>query len=525
MRKKSPPSIKSKTEKILSPSSGRKSVKAGRENKRIFWCTSEAAPYAKTGGLADVSASLPAALAERGHEVTLIMPYYNWKMNKFSPEYNGGMFALEVPSVEGACYCLVRCLEVKKRLTYCFIEYNRYFDRPSLYDYQGREFEDNAERFIFFSRACMELIRHLGKKADILHLNDWHTALCAAYLKSPLYCNEAVFKECKSVLTLHNVGYQGNFPGEKFACTGLPGEFFRFDALEFYGRLNFLKGGIALADEVNTVSPTYAKEILTSQYGYGLEGALQYCYSCGRLRGILNGIDVKEWDPANDKALPASYTAENMAGKDEAKKALAKYFHISCIGKNGKNLPLFGVISRLAAQKGLDVFADVLEELLPGMDARFILIGTGDPHLEWRYRSFAERFPDKFACYIGMADEKLSHLLEAGSDFFVMPSRYEPCGLNQMYSMRYGTLPIVRSTGGLADTVKNYDKNDPSASTGFVFYDLTVQGLRDTIKWAEKTYSDSFEDILLMRKTAMNTDFSWDHTAQQYEEMYSDADK
>ncbi|MBO5761008.1 MAG: glycogen synthase [Lentisphaeria bacterium] len=525
MGKKSPSSTKGKNRKDPAPVSGKNSAETGKECKRIFWCTSECTPYAKSGGLADVSASLPAALAERGHEITIIMPYYNWKMNKLSLHYNGGMFTLEVPFAEEKFYCRVRKLELEKNLTYCFIEYDRFFDRPALYDYQGNEFEDNAERFIFFSRACMELIRYLGKKADILHLNDWHTALCAAYLKSPLYRNEEVFKECKSILTLHNVGYQGNFSKEKFAYTGLPWEFFRYDALEYYDRMNFLKGGIALAHEVNTVSPTYAKEILSAEYGCGLESTLQYCNQCGRLRGILNGIDVKEWDPANDKALPVSYSAENMAGKEKAKEALAKYFHISCKGKKGRKLPLFGVISRLAAQKGLDVFADVLEELLPVMEARFILIGAGDPHLEWRYCSLAERFPEKFACYIGMAEEKLAHLLEAGCDFFVMPSRYEPCGLNQMYSMRYGTLPIVRSTGGLADTVKNYDKNDPSASTGFVFYDLTIQGLRDTVIWAEKTYSDSFEDILQMRKTAMNTDFSWDHTAQQYEEMYSDAYK
>ncbi|MBP5182149.1 MAG: glycogen synthase [Lentisphaeria bacterium] len=494
----------------------------GRKHYRIFWCASECAPFAKTGGLADVSAALPQALARRGHDLTVILPYYNWKMNPLSLRYDS-MFPLEVPFRGGTFRCRVRTLRPEKGLTYCFIEYDRFFDRPGLYDWHGASYGDNGERFIFFSRACMELVSSFGMKADILHLNDWHTALCAAYLKSPLYRENPVFRECRSVLTLHNVGYQGDFPGETFACTGLPPEFFRFDALEYYGRLNLLKGGIDLADEVNTVSPTYAGEILSPAYGCGLEGALRHCAGKGRLRGILNGIDVKKWDPACDKFLPAPYGVSDMSGKEEAKKALAEHFRLSLEAGSKKRVPFFGVLSRLASQKGLDVLADALEGLLPRMEARFVLIGAGDPHLEWRYRSLAERHRGKFACHIGMAEDSLAHLLEAGCDFFLMPSRYEPCGLNQMYSMRYGTLPVVRGTGGLADTVKNYDANDPSSSTGFVFYDLTVPALQNTISWADSTYRNAFGDILTMRKNGMSTDFSWDRTAEKYEEMYSHA--
>ena len=271
------------------------------------------------------------------------------------------------------------------------------------------------------------------------------------------------------------------------------------------------------------MSPTYAGEILSPAYGCGLEGALRHCAGKGRLRGILNGIDVTKWDPACDKFLPAPYGVSDMSGKEEAKKALAEHFRLSLEAGSKKRVPFFGVLSRLASQKGLDVLADALEGLLPRMEARFVLIGAGDPHLEWRYRSLAERHRGKFACHIGMAEDSLAHLLEAGCDFFLMPSRYEPCGLNQIYSMRYGTLPVVRGTGGLADTVKNYDANDPSSSTGFVFYDLTVPSLQNTILWADATYRNAFGDILTMRKNGMSTDFSWDRTAEKYEEMYSHA--
>ena len=486
---------------------------------KIVWASSESVPYAKTGGLADVSASLPEALSLRGHQVSVIMPYYPQQMARLNPVFDGQLDLLGVPFGDKTEWAAVRIKKINPHLTYYFIEYNRFFDRATLYDWQGQEYPDNPQRFIFFSRAVMETVSALNLDPDILHLNDWHCALCAVYLRSSFYASRPAFRNCRSVMTIHNIGYQGNFDKGNMFWTGLGWNYFNWQCLEFYDRLNLLKGGIMCADMVSTVSHTYAEEILSPGFGFALDPSLRHRAYQGRLRGIANGIDAEDWNPAKDRRLPARYTAKNLSGKKVCKQALQNRFHL----KERPDVPLFGVLSRLAYQKGLDVFAAGLEDMLYHNDFQFLLIGSGDPGLEGHFRYLAGKYPDKFAAYIGYASDADSHLLEAGCDFFIMPSRYEPCGLNQMYSMRYGTLPIVRQTGGLADTVLNYSEDTLDRSTGFVFHDLTPDALRGTIRWAAGLYYDRPEALLQMRKNGMTTDFSWDHTASEYEKMYHDA--
>ena len=485
----------------------------------IVWATSEAVPYAKTGGLADVSASLPKALALRGHSVSVIMPFYPQQTGHLNLTFDGKFDLLGVPFGNRTEWASVRIKKLSENLTFFFIEYNQFFDRPALYDWNGNEYNDNAQRFIFFSRAVMECILSLNLNPDILHLNDWHCALCAVYLRSHLYADSPAFRSCRSVMTIHNIGYQGNFDKGNIYWTGLGWEYFNWHCLEFYDRLNLLKGGIMCADMVSTVSRTYAEEILSPQYGFALDPALRHRTYQGRLRGIANGIDAEEWNPERDSRLPQTFSVQDMSGKQVCKRYLQKRFGLP----ERAETPVFGLLSRLAYQKGLDVFAAALEDMLYHNDFQFILIGSGEPGLQDHFRYLAWKYPEKLSAFIGYASDRDSHLLEAGSDFFIMPSRYEPCGLNQMYSMRYGTLPVVRQTGGLADTVMNYSPDTLSHSTGFVFHDLTPDALRGTIRWAAGIYHSSPAAILQMRKNSMTTDFSWDHTASQYEKMYHDA--
>lgn len=487
----------------------------------IVWVTSESVPYAKTGGLADVSSALPQALSERGHQVSVVMPYYPQQMGKLNLKFAAAHPLLGVPFGNNTEWAQVRELKLSKTLTYYFIEFNKYYDRPSLYDWHGTEYNDNGPRFIFLARAAMQVILARGLNPDIIHANDWHAALCPVYLKHRLYSGYSNFKNCRSVMTIHNIGYQGVFHKNNIHYTGLGWDCFNFHCLEYYDQLNFLKAGIMTADMVSTVSPSYAEEILSPGYGFTLDPSLRHRAFQGRLRGILNGIDVSEWSPEKDKLLPATFSVKKMAGKAVCKAELQKYFNLPV----NKDIPLFSTISRLAYQKGLDVFAEGLEDMLINDNSQFILVGSGERHLQDKFNWLAAKYPWKFAVYIGYAKDETSHLVEAGSDFFVMPSRYEPCGLNQMYSMRYGTLPIVRSTGGLADTVTNYNQNDPSESTGFVLWDLNPTSLNNTIRWAADTYRNNPDHIRKMRVNAMSRDFSWAHTASQYEQMYDDAHK
>lgn len=484
----------------------------------ILWVTSEAVPFAKTGGLADVSGALPEALAARGHNVTVFMPYYPQQMGKLQISFDQNYDMFGVPLYGRTEWCGLHVYRKSQNLTFYFLEYQNFYDRPRLYDWCSKEYDDNAERFTLLSRGAMEAAVHFRLNPDIIHANDWHSALCCVYLRSSLYGGLYDFRNTRSILTIHNIGYQGIFPKEKLYATGLGWEYFNYTCLEFHDRLNLLKGGIMTADMVNTVSPTYAREILSPDYSFGLDPSLQCREQAGRLRGIINGIDVTEWDPAKDPLLPegCTFTPETMAGKAKCRSLIRKEFGLP----DKPEIPLFASISRLAWQKGLDVLAGSLETLLSQDDFQFILFGSGEKSLEDAFHYYAQKYPEKFAFYAGYAPDRLSHLLEAGADFFIMPSRYEPCGLNQMYSMRFGTLPIVRATGGLADTVINCGKE---GATGFVFDELYPQALINTIRWAASIRQDKPESFRKIRHNAMTRDFSWNRTAEEYERMYEDA--
>ncbi|ABM04087.1 glycogen synthase (ADP-glucose) [Psychromonas ingrahamii 37] len=485
----------------------------------IVWATSEAAPYAKTGGLADVSYSLPYALAENGHNVSVFMPYYPQVMAEKCADTECVYELLGVPFGEGnEEWARIRRHKVSENLSFYFIEFDRFFDRPKLYDWDGNEYSDNAERFIFLSRAIMQAVLALDIKVDVLHSNDWHTSLCNVYVKSALYNGFDNFKQTKSIITIHNIGYQGVFSKSNLYWTGLGWEYFNVHCFEFYDKLNFLKAGVLTADMATTVSPTYAEEILSPEYGFGLENPLQHRAAQGKLRGILNGIDVLEWDPATDNLLPHHFSHNDLSGKALCKVALQKEFGMEVRA----DVPIYGVVSRLAEQKGLDVFIACLDKMLEEDDAQFVIVGSGEKWQEVALADYAKAYPDRFGCHIGYSN-KLAHLVEAGADFFVMPSRYEPCGLNQMYSMKYGTVPIVRSTGGLEDTVSNYSIDNIDSATGFKFYDLYPDALRETMRWAASIYRNDFLAFETVMKNGMTSDFSWHHTAVEYEDLYQHA--
>lgn len=484
---------------------------------KICWICSEAAPFVKTGGLADVSGALPAALAEDGHQVSVFLPYYPQIMGDKCIETEVCYEILEVPFGWIKERAVLRRKKINRNLTFYFIEFNRYYDRPFPYDYYGVEFGDNAERFTFFSRAAMEAIIAMKIKPDILHTNDWHTSLCNVYLKSHLYNAVPNFKKCRSVLTIHNIGYQGCFSKGNLFNTGLDWDYFNYTCLEYHDMLNFLKAGIMTADMVTTVSPSYAREILTPAFAFTMENSLQHVHFEGRLKGILNGIDVDEWNPETDPLIPANFSVTDLSGKVKCKKALQKQ-----LGLNQKSkTPVIGLVSRFAFQKGIDVLAEAVEQMLIHDEVQFAIVGSGDSGLEAIFSDFCRRFPGKIGAYIGY-NNPLAHLVEAGSDFFAMPSRYEPCGLNQMYSMRYGTVPIVRVTGGLEDTVFNYNPQTMHKSTGFTFRDLYPDALLQTIRWAVSIYKSKPEDFAKLIKNGMSQDFSWEHTAKLYEELYQE---
>ncbi len=485
----------------------------------IIWATSEAAPYAKTGGLADVSYSLPYALAENGHNVSVFMPYYPQVMGEKCADTELVYDLLGVPLGDGhEQWARIRQHKVNENLSFYFIECDKYFDRPKLYDWQGHEYSDNAERFIFLSRAIMQAVLALDIDVDVLHANDWHTALCNVYLRSHLYDSYSNFSKAKSVMTIHNIGYQGVFDKSNLYWTGLGWDYFNFQCLEFYDQLNFLKAGVLTSDIVTTVSPTYAEEILSREYGFGLQSALQHRAVQGKLRGIINGIDIQEWDPETDTLIPENFTSEDLSGKAVCKAELQKEFGLEL----NPDIPVYGVVSRLAEQKGLDVFLECIDEMLREDDVQFVVVGSGELWQEEALAHYARTYPGKFGCYVGYSN-KLAHMVEAGADFFVMPSRYEPCGLNQMYSMRYGTIPIVRATGGLEDTVNNYSASNLGQATGFKFYNLDAEALRGTMRWAGSIYANDHAAIEKMIINGMTTDFSWHGTAVEYEELYKHA--
>jgi starch synthase len=487
------------------------------DDLHVVMAASEAVPYAKTGGLADVVTALAIELSKLGHRVTLLLPGYRSQaaqaarqgIMRFSLPVAGTKAELmvdeELVPVTGASY----------PLRVFFVRYDPYFDRPGLYQEDHHDYPDNLERFTLFCRGVLHVLGILtevqGEQVDVLHLHDWQTALCPVYLKALPHEYKGL-QRIKTLLTLHNLSYQGIFPAQDFVKTELPPSLFSPGNLEFYGSVNCLKGGIIYSDAVSTVSPTYAKEIITAEYGCGLEGVLS-----GRVdgvRGITNGIDITVWDPEHDSYLPARYTAADLAGKRVCKQALQEECNLPNL-----EVPVFGVIGRLTFQKGFDLLIDIIPELM-SMELQIVFLGTGDHDLEQQFRAAKAEYPEKIGLYVGF-DEGQAHRIEAGADMLIMPSRYEPCGLSQLYSLRYGTVPIVRRTGGLADTVVPFRPSTVKTkrATGFHFIEPSSDALLSTILLSLHVY-EKRETWNSLVSSGMGTDLSWKRSAQQYIDLY-----
>lgn len=479
---------------------------------RVVMVASEVVPFAKTGGLADVTGALSVALARLGHRVSVIMPRY--------PTVDRAVRSLEkvhenlaVPMGTGAEYGKVWSAKLTPKIPVYFIEHQQYFDREALYTTANGDYPDNAERFAFFAKATLETCRALNLQPDILHCHDWQSALIPAYLKTTLY-DDPDFAAIGSLLTVHNIAYQGLFPPEVMEFLQLPPQTYSPEGVEFYGRVNYLKAGIVYADLVSTVSRRYSQEIQTPVFGAGLDGILRHRGQ--DVYGILNGIDDREWNPARDRLIAARYTAAALSGKQLCKRDLLQTFGLS---PEWMNLPLVGMISRLIDQKGFDLLEHTIHRLLT-LDLGLIVLGTGEAHYEDFLRRISERYPGRVGVNIGL-DNGLAHKIEAGSDIFLMPSRVEPCGLNQMYSLRYGAIPVVHGTGGLDDTVESYDP-ESDGGNGFKFETYDAEALLTALQQALTLYRDRAAWERLMRR-GMQMDFSWTNPAHAYGDLYAKA--
>jgi starch synthase len=473
----------------------------------------ECAPFAKTGGLADVVGVLPRLLQDAGHRVMVVMPRYAL-IDGFRYNLRPVLSPMGVWMGNTQEWCSVQLSESMGFPVY-FVESRKFFDRPGLYhDDSFNDYQDNPRRFAFLTRAGLQLCKDLAFKPDIVHVHDWHTAPGAAYLKIWDW-NDPILGRAASVLTIHNIAYQGVYDAAHYPYLGLQLGNFTAEKFEDHGRVNFLKGGIFYADMLNTVSPTYARETRTPELGYGLAPYLNN--RGGNYVGILNGVDYQEWNPATDALIPARFQMDNLTGKEICKAELQARFGLQV----DPSIPIFGVVSRFVEQKGLDLLAGTLDGILATMRVQFVVLGSGEKSLERYYGGLPGRFPGRVGSYIGYHNE-LAHWIEAGADFFVMPSRYEPCGLNQMYSLKYGTLPVVRATGGLEDTVEQYDERS-GTGTGFKFIDANPTAVYYAIGWAVSTFYDRKQHIGRMVQRAMSQDFSWQKSSALYERLYARA--
>ncbi len=484
---------------------------------KILFVTSEVVPFVKTGGLADVSAALPQMLAELGHEVRIVVPKYGAVDDrKFKIHEVVRLKDLHINiGDKDVIFSLKSCFlpGQKVRVQIYFLDNQEYFgSRNSLYvdPVSGEDYPDNDERFILLSNAVFELISKLGWIPDIIHCNDWQCGLIPAYLKTR-YKDDEQFSKFKVLFTIHNLAYQGTFPKSSFKKTGLPEELNSEKGLEIYGKLNFMKSGLLFSDVINTVSENYANEIRSdNELGAGLKSVL--AKRKNDLYGIINGIDTKVWNPEKDKHLPKKYSAQNLHNKIINKQALADKFGF----KFDENIPIVGIISRLFDAKGLDLINEGFSELMK-LNIQMVLLGTGDKKYHNFFDKMDKKYPNKFACYLGFDDE-LAHLIEGGSDILLMPSRYEPCGLNQMYSLMYGTVPLVRETGGLADTVNKYNEKTGEGN-GFMFKQYKTNALIKELKRAIKVFEDKKAWNKIM-KNGMKSDFSWNSSAKKYIDLY-----
>ncbi len=475
---------------------------------KILFVASEGLPFSKTGGLADVIEALPKSLVALGHEVTVLLPRYRTTRP----------IAIAVPSLTVPMGDHLRFPAIMEGGTlhgvyYYFIDDPEYFDRDQLYGVAGKDYPDNAERFAEFCGAAIEFCKRVWMP-DVIHCHDWQAGLLPVLLRTR-YADDSAVQELPVVFTIHNMGYFGAFPRDAMKKIGLPESLFAIDALEFYGQVNFLKGALIFSDFLTTVSPKYAEEIKTLEYGHGLDGVVRS--RADRLTGILNGVDYAAWSPERDKVIASRYSPKDLSGKLACKKNVLEAFGLP---PEAVNKPLIGIVSRFAGQKGFDLIEMIAADLL-SEDLAVIALGAGEPKYEKLFRELAKAYPAKFSVKVAY-DNILAHKVEAGADMFLMPSRYEPCGLNQIYSLKYGTVPIVRATGGLDDTIEAYDP-DTGRGTGFKFVEYDGPALLEAIQRALSTYRNEPAVWRRIQLNGMTQNFSWDVSAIQYTKLYDRA--
>jgi starch synthase len=474
---------------------------------RVLMAAPEGLPFSKTGGLADVIGSLPQALSVEGIEVAVVLPRY--RATKLEDA------KVLIPSLTialGNRLHFPRILEApaKDKVRWLFVDYPPFFDRESLYvGPDGKDYPDNPERFSLFSHAVLEVAKSVFPP-DVIHCHDWQAGLAPVLLRTS-YGHDPLLSQIPTVFTIHNLGYQGLFPSDSLLRAGLGWELFTVEGLEFYGQVNFLKGALIYSDAVTTVSRKYAQEIQTPEYGFGLEGVLRQ--KGGKVSGILNGVDYSEWDPAVDRLIATRYSAANLAGKRVCKVDLLRAFDLP---ETDVQLPVIGIVSRFTRQKGADLIAEAADRLM-AEKFRLVALGTGEPEYERLFRQMAARYPDRVAVKIAY-DNVLAHKIEAGADMFLMPSHYEPGGLNQLYSLRYGTVPIVRATGGLDDTIEEFNLAT-GQGTGFKFSNYSGSALLGAVTRALAVYADSAKWTRLVQN-GMAKDFSWQRSAGEYRKLY-----
>jgi starch synthase len=475
----------------------------------IAFAASECVPFSKTGGLADVVGALPRALAALGHQVSVYVPRYR-QTRLADPQTV--VRSVTIPFDDKYRFCSVVTAGASAGVRLYFVDYPPYFDREALYGGPSGDYPDNAERFALFSRAVLEAAKVLGVP-QVFHCHDWQSALVPVMLRT-LYAEDPAFRDVATVFTIHNMGYQGLFPPDTLPLLMLPWDLLTMSKMEFFGQVNFLKGALVYSDYITTVSKRYSQEIQTTEYGFGLEGVLRD--RAATVTGILNGVDYDEWGPQTDKFIVAKYSPQDLSGKLQCKQDL---LHAFGIANADAKVPVIGIVSRFAAQKGFDLISQIMDRLARE-EMIMVILGSGDKPYEEMFQRLNKQFPNKIAVKVAF-DNAIAHKIEAGADMFLMPSRYEPCGLNQIYSLKYGTVPIVRATGGLDDTIEPWDART-GKGTGFKFSDYTGEALLATIKQALLAYRDPSSWQTLMRN-GMGRDFSWGASAREYGKIYERA--
>jgi len=477
---------------------------------KIVHAASEMFPYLKTGGLADVTGALCKSLSRFGHDVSFFIPGYRKILE--SPEFSKAKLkvVLQIELGEDFLRGEVHAVSIGKRQTLYIIRRDEFFDRSSPYGTANRDYDDNDRRFIWFCKAIVEAMHVLEVKADVFHCHDWQTGLAPLFLRI-LEQERRTTLALKTFFSIHNLAFQGLFPAGSFRFTNLPYEFNELDGIEFYEQISMIKGGIFFADKILTVSPNYAREILTPEFGCGMEGALTVRQE--DLVGIANGIDAEVWNPETDSHLPANYSAKDLSGKRACRKRL-----LDTLGLAETENPVYGIVCRLTEQKGLDLLLKQMSFFVKN-DCRLVVLGMGDPEYERALKRWAKSHPEKIGVCMAL-DEGMSHLVEAGSDFYLMPSVFEPCGLNQMYSQRYGTPPLVSDVGGLHDTVIDY-RTDPEEGTGLLFEPKNAE-FKKALDYSLQLFA-SEEDLKAIRLNCMARDFSWANAVKEYESLYSES--